>query len=122
MIEKASLRAWLSVAGMVCCMTTAQIFFKLSGMYTVHRADLIQAWVFNPWIWTALTASAASMIFWLYALRRLPLSRAYPWTAMIFVLVPLGSALIFNEVLSLRYLLGMNCIFMGVFFTSSGVG
>lgn len=113
-------RAWLLVLGMVGSTTTSQLCFKMAGLHSVRKAALVPAWIFNPWLWVALVSSAIGMVFWLLALRRLPLSAAYPWTAMVYVLTPLGSAFLFQDTLSMRYILGMTCIVSGVFITASG--
>ena len=113
--------AWLSVAGMVFCMTFAQVFFKLAGLYSAHNESLLNTFIFNPWLLVALASSSAGMLLWLLALRHLPLSIAYPWTALVYILTPLISALLFQDVLSLHYILGMGCVIAGVFITTTSI-
>lgn len=107
---------------MVCSMTTAQLAFKMAGLKSLEAADLMDSWLLNSWMWMAFVASGLGMLFWLLALRRLPLSIAYPWTAMIYVLTPLLSALVFRDLLSIRYGIGMAFIVFGVVITTSGAG
>ena len=61
------------------------------------------------------------MLCWLMTLRNMPLAVAYPWTALIYVLTPLVSAVLFGDVLSAKYMLGMTSIIAGVVLTSGGV-
>lgn len=112
--------SWLLLAGMVCSMTIAQLFFKMAGLKSLEVVDFMGAWILNPWLWTAFVASGLGMIFWLFALRHLSLSIAYPWTALIYVLTPLFSTLFFHDLLSIQYGIGMTFIVFGIFITTSG--
>lgn len=119
MITFGFIRSWLLVAGMICSMTAAQLSFKMAGLESLEAIGLMESWILNPWLWTALVSSGIGMLFWLFALRRLPLSIAYPWTALIYVLTPLFSALVFQDILSIRYGIGMALIVLGVLITTS---
>lgn len=61
------------------------------------------------------------MVCWLLTLRQLPLASAYPWTALIYVLTPLTSAVLFDDVVNTKHVIGMACIVAGVFFSADGV-
>jgi len=111
----------LFLAGMIVFMTVSQVMFKFAGNHSVGHLELIGAFVLNPWLWAGLISSGAGMVCWLLTLRKLPLASAYPWTALIYVLTPLASAILFGDVLSGKYFLGMACIVVGVFITASGV-
>lgn len=109
------------LAGMILCMTASQILLKFAGLYSVTYASAVEGFVRNPWLWAALGASAGGICCWLLTLRRLPLSVAYPWTALIYGITPLAGAWIFAEVLTGRYAIGMMLILAGVVLTSRGV-
>lgn len=113
-------RSWLLVAGMIGSMTAAQIFFKMAGLESLEGAGFMKSWILNSWLWISLGASAVGMLFWLFALRRLSLSIAYPWTAMIYVLTPLCSVFVFNDLLTIQYGIGMIFIVLGIYITTSG--
>lgn len=113
-------RSWLLVAGMVFSMTAAQLLFKKAGLQTLESGDLMGSWVRNSWMWTAFIVSGLGTVCWLFALRRLSLTMVYPWTAMIYVLTPLLSAFIFDDLLSVQYGLGMTLIVFGIFITTTG--
>ena len=110
---------WLAV--MITCMTAAQVVFKLAGIHAATDTDIPRAIVANPWLWLGLLCAAAAAASWLFALRKLSLAQAYPWTAAIYILTPLASALLFGDVLDERFLLGMALITAGVFLTAGGV-
>lgn len=110
-----------SLAGMILCMTTAQILLKLAGQHAAAHAGAVDGFMRNPWLWAALGASAGGIGCWLLTLRRMPLSAAYPWTALIYVLTPLAGAWLFAEALTGRYAFGMALILAGVVLTSRSV-
>ena len=114
---------WISVvflAGMIIFMSISQILFKLAGNYAATQTELIESFLSNPWLWAGLLSSGVGMVCWMLTLRKLPLASAYHWTALIYVLTPLASAVLFGDMLSIKYLLGMACIVSGVFITAGG--
>ena len=56
----------------------------------------------------------AATLAWIWLLRTAPLSRAYPYMALSFVLVPLMSAFFYRESLSLQYVIGVLLLVMGI--------
>lgn len=109
------------LAGMILCMTASQIFLKFAGLHLVAHVSTLEGFVRNPWLWAAICTSAGGICCWLLTLRRLPLSVAYPWTALIYIITPLAGAWIFAEVLNGSYAIGIMLILLGVVLTSRGV-
>lgn len=60
---------------------------------------------------------AGATLLWIMALRELALSRAYMFMSLSFVIVPILSALIFGEKLTLGYLFGLGLIILGLVIT-----
>lgn len=111
--------SWAFVSGMILSMTVAQILFKYSALYLSDQTGVVNSWLLNPWLWWAFFSTIVGMVFWLLALRDLPLSRAYPWTAVIYVLTPLVSMHYFDDHLNLNFFIGMFLIVLGVIITTS---
>ena len=109
----------LFLGAMIVSMTAAQIMFKFAGSYAAGQPELLSYVVSNPWLWAGLLASSVGMACWLMTSRNMPLAIAYPWTAMIYVLTPLCSILVFQDLLSNQYFVGMGFIIFGVIITSS---
>jgi len=109
------------LAGMILCMSASQILLKFAGLHSVSHAGALEGFVRNPWLWAAMGCSVGGIGCWLLALRRLPLSVAYPWTALIYVITPLAGARIFAEVLTGSYAIGIILTLAGVVLTSRGV-
>ena len=60
-------------------------------------------WVSLPvliWIGSAFSLYIVTSFGWMYMLRLMPLSAAYPFLALTYFLVPLGGYLLFNEQLA----------------------
>lgn len=101
-------------------MATGQVLFKLGATKVPPAVDL-QGWmslIFHPLVLTALTLYGAATFLWLWLLQRIPLTTAYPFAALAFVLVPLGGWLFFNESVNLKYVGGVALILSGVLLTS----
>ena len=60
---------------------------------------------------------AVSTGLWVWLLRYMDISKAYPFMALGFVIVPLLSVWLFNEKLSLPYMVGVSLIIAGVALT-----
>ena len=50
----------------------------------------------KPWVISAFVAAFGASLFWMAAISRLPLSKAYPYMALNFVFVLVLAAIIFN--------------------------
>lgn len=74
----------------------------------------------NPWVISAFAAAFAASIAWIMALSKLPLSHAYPMTALTFVLVVFGSAVILSEPITLLKAVGLLLIILGIIVGSQG--
>lgn len=68
----------------------------------------------NPWILTGLGAAFAASLFWMLALKQLPLSTAYPFTASSFILILVCAALFFDEPITAGKLLGTALVVSGI--------
>ena len=67
-----------------------------------------------PWFYCALLVYGLATVLWLYILQRIPLSIAYPFSALAMLIVPIFSFLIFKERLSYSYFMGSILIVSGI--------
>lgn len=74
----------------------------------------------NPWIVTGLAAAFAAAVCWMAAMTRLPLSHAYPFMSLAFVLVMVGSAAFFGEPITVLKAAGLALIIAGIVVGSQG--
>jgi multidrug transporter EmrE-like cation transporter len=96
------------------CSVAAQLLLKASGIHAAGTGEFVEAWLLNPWLMAAFVCYGVSFVCWTRALSVLPLSSAYPWTALIYVLTPMAAVLIWREQVSASYLVGMVCILCGI--------
>lgn len=90
-----------------------QILFKLGGaslaktgsFFAIETACIIS---------TAFALYALTSIAWIWVLQKIELGRVYPLMALAFILVPLGSHLIFGERFHAQYFIGVALIIAGI--------
>jgi multidrug transporter EmrE-like cation transporter len=72
----------------------------------------------NVWFLLAISLYMLATFLWIDILREIPLSRAYPFIAIGFVLVPLAGYFFFAEPLNARYFAGVALIVTGIYLTA----
>ena len=74
----------------------------------------------SGWFVAGIGAYGLSVLTWLVVLRKVPLSIAAPFVALVYVLVPLASRAVFDDVLTARMWLGMTLVVVGVSLVATG--
>ncbi len=114
--------SFLIIVAVVAATATAHILLKI-GMNDVGKIGVDEArapislfmeMVRTPIILVALPIYAISFGGWLLVLSRLNLSVAYPSLAMLYVLIPILSAIFLSESLSVQHWAGILVIGVGV--------
>lgn len=111
---------WSRLVILLCVivMTVGQLLFKKVAVNYNKSGELFQFDVLGLLIIAgALYLSSTGL--WVWALRYVDISKAYPYFALGFVFVPLLGGWMFGEVLSFRYAIGVALIIAGVVMTSS---
>lgn len=95
--------------------SAGQILFKLTSARAegIGVAGLI-AVMFDPYLIAAFTIYGIGTIVWVYVLKNVPLTMAYPFMALSFCAVPLLAWALLGETLTLRYALGAALIAAGL--------
>ena len=109
---------WLHLAISTICVAIYELLLKRGA---VETADPNSSWSWTGlnglgsiYVWVAIVFVIASLITWLYVLRYLPLSIAFPIAQSVHVLVPLGSWLILGEhIVTLRWI-GIALVSLGL--------
>lgn len=113
--------AHLLVMLCVLALAAGQLIFKYVGnrISSLSWSDLAAhpdvAGVFA----LGIALYGATTILWVMALRDLPLSRAYMFAALAFVIVPIGAWLVFGEKLTVNYMIGAALIVAGIVVSAS---
>lgn len=97
--------------GMAC----GQILFKYAaqaGQYTKSASILLS--YLNVYFIGAVILYFSLTVLWVWLLRYVPLSTAYPFVALAFIFTPMLSFIFFGEKISLEYFLGLVLIAGGI--------
>jgi drug/metabolite transporter (DMT)-like permease len=106
------------IAVYITLLVTSQIMYKFAGLWSLSNPGLLGVAFKNPWIAMGLVSAMIAMVLWLVILRQLSLTEAYPWTALIYIITPIASTIIFGELLKPQYFLGLALVVVGVFITT----
>jgi multidrug transporter EmrE-like cation transporter len=113
--------AWACVATTILFTIYGQIVIKwqvrqrgaLPGGLHAKLAFLVHL-VADPWVLSALLGGFVAALAWMAALSKLELSRAYPFTALSFVVVLVLSGVFFDEQLTPAKLVGVALVIAGL--------
>src|SRR5258705_1265301 len=90
-----------------------QILMKCASVAWNETQSLCNIRV-GAWIASALLIYSMASIGWIYLLRQLPLSSAYPFLSLTYIFVPLAGVLIFNERLNWTDAMAAGLIIVGI--------
>jgi len=95
---------WLQLTASVVCVFVSELLLK-RGATEVAEPDSAWSWtgvngLASPLVWWAILLIIASFISWLYVLRYIPITIAYPVSRIVDVLVPLGCWIFLGEFIS----------------------
>lgn len=97
-----------------------QVLFKMTSQkLAANDSAPFYSIAVNPVFLLALSIYGGATLLWIYILKAVPLSYAYSFMALTFVIVPLFAALWLNETLSLKYALGAGLIIAGLIIVQS---
>lgn len=118
----------LAVAATVCLTSVAQLILKwqIAKIGTPQETSQdIARWLvrvlLNPWIIAVFAGAFLAAISWFFAVSRVPLSYAYPFVALTFPIVVIGSGLIFGDPIHWTALLGTAFIVAGLVIIAFGL-
>ena len=95
-----------------------QVMFKKTSQRLLTRSDAgFFSIAFDPVFIAALALYGTATLLWIYVLKPVPLSYAYSFMALTFVIVPLLSLLFLGESISWRYAGGSALIMAGLVVT-----
>jgi drug/metabolite transporter (DMT)-like permease len=103
------------IVGTIAMLAVGQVLFKYAAA-TLNFGD-VRSFVTVP-LFCALTIYGVAPLAWLGVLTRVPLSVAFPFYGLSFILVPVLSALILGEKLRMSTLVGGVIIMVGIVVSS----
>jgi drug/metabolite transporter (DMT)-like permease len=120
MNERLTLTQILLLAAYAAGMSGGQLLFKSAALrYNTAGGDTLErlfGLLHNVYFLLAVLLYAGLSVLWVWLLSFTPLSRAYPFVALAFALTPFLGALVFQEAVSARLIIGVLFILCGLFF------
>lgn len=109
---------WLQLGVSVVCVFASELLLK-RGATQVAAPHNALSWtgingLASPLVWWAILLIIASFITWLYVLRYIPLSLAYPLSRVVDILVPLGCWIFLGELISTLRWCGIALVILGL--------
>jgi drug/metabolite transporter (DMT)-like permease len=109
---------WLQLALSVVCVLASELLLK-RGASEIADPDSAFSWtgingLASPLIWWAILLVLISFVSWLYVLKYIPLTVAFPLSRVVDVLVPLSCWIFLGEIISVRRWCGIALVVIGL--------
>lgn len=101
----------------------AQYFLKVgvSGLNSDRLSSSIMGTIFsNIYFWLGCASYGLSLLFWLYVLSKMELSKAYPMVSLGYVFAMILGYVFLHESINFAKIVGICLIIAGVIFISRG--
>lgn len=97
-------------------MAGGQILFKLAAVRSPAGSlgQRLAGLFYNGFFSAAVVLYALLAVLWVWILTFTPLSRAYAFVALAFILTPLAGSAVFGEPISFRFVVGVALIAVGL--------
>jgi drug/metabolite transporter (DMT)-like permease len=109
---------WLQLVFSVICVLVSELLLK-RGASDVANPSSALSWtglngLESPLVWWAILFVVISFLSWLYVLKYIPLTIAFPLSRVVDVLVPLCCWLVLDESISPRRWIGIGLVVIGL--------
>lgn len=98
---------------------TAQLLLRQAAVTGAAPSDPLSL-LKSAWFMSGIAAYGCSVLTWMVVLRKVPLAVAAPFVALVYVLVPLASRVLYGDYVSTRMWLGMALVVLGVTMVAQG--
>ena len=108
---------WLQLALSVVCVLVSELLLKRGASETASAT--FWSWtginsLASPLVWWGIICVIASFLSWLYVLKYVPLTIAFPLSRVVDVLVPLSCWIFLGETISARRWYGIALVVIGL--------
>src|SRR5205814_6408241 len=109
---------WLQLVLSVLCVLASELLLK-RGATQVADPNSALSWtgingLASPLVWWAILLIIVSFASWLYVLKYIPLSIAFPLSRVVDVLVPISCWIFLGEIISTRRWWGIALVIIGL--------
>ena len=115
--DRLSLFQTFVLAAYALAMAGGQILFKLAALRDPANSTPVErlvAFAHNGFFGAAVCVYATLAVVWVWILTFTPLSRAYSFVALAFVLTPLAGGALFGEPITVRLVFGIGLVGVGL--------
>ncbi len=111
-----SLQQYAQILAVVALMTVGQLLFRKTavGAPPLSTWDGLTSLAVNPFFILALATYGIATLLWVSVLQQVPLSRAYAFSALSFIIVPIASVLLLGEQATPRLGVGIGFVIIGL--------
>ena len=97
-------------------MSAGQLLFKIAAdrSEAINNFSSLLRLGMSVYFLGALILYGIATILWILILQEVPISRAYPFAAVGFALIPAAGVVLFGETVSWQYLMGAALIILGI--------
>ena len=117
-LKKFLLNPWFQLAFSVLCVTASEVFLKRGAVEAPKLPEELNwtgvSGLASANVWFGILFVIASFVSWLYVLRFVPLTVAFPLSNFVHVLVPLSSWVFLDEIISMQRWCGIILVLIGV--------
>ncbi|WP_201864668.1 EamA family transporter [Microvirga soli] len=101
-------------------LAAGQTLFRLGALKADRATDILGfiKLFTQPVIILALILYCGTTMLYVGVLQYVPVSKAYPYMALAFILVPIAAVLFLGETISLRYVIGVGLMIIGLLLTA----
>lgn len=111
------------VLGVLCLtpimIAIGQILFKVVSGNLAEANGPLYTILINPVFILAMAIYGAATLMWVYVLKSVPLTYAYSFMALTYIMVPLFAAMWLGETVTLKYACGATLIIIGLLIIQS---
>lgn len=109
---------WFQLYLSAFLVTVSELFLKRGAMETARSVQRF-AWTGLPglgsiWVWCGIIFVILSFLSWLYVLKHIPLSIAFPLSNVVHIFVPLASWLVLGEWITPLRWCGISLVLVGL--------
>ena len=109
---------YLYLSIVVLALSGGQILFKKAAD-TLSSLDKSWHLIYEITFISGIFIYALTTLLWIWCLQNIELNRAYPFTALAYVIVPIASWILLEESVNKKLIIGVLLICSGVFLTST---
>jgi drug/metabolite transporter (DMT)-like permease len=109
---------WVQLGFEAAFVTLSEVLLKIGAEQTPPRGAVLDwlglSGLGSVWVWGGIVALLLSFLSWLYVLKHLPLSVAFPLTNVVHVTIPISSWIFLGEAISSRRWIGITIVIAGL--------